>query len=355
MAKEQAYTASDIKILEGLEAVRKRPGMYISTTSIEGVHHLIYEVVDNAVDEAMGGYCTTITVTIHPEGHIEVTDNGRGIPVKEHPVAKKSALEVVMTQLHAGGKFNDNVFSFSGGLHGVGCAVVNALSEWCKVEVHRHGHVYYQSYHIGIPDEPVKKIGDSNSVGTKVSFRPDANIFEDLNYQYEVLRNRFRELAFLNKGLTIQVSDERQAVAKKETFCFSGGLVSYVDFLTKGRAVMGDKVIHFVKEQKDSSDKTIAMVECAMQWTDSYQENIFSYVNNIRTQEGGTHVTGLKSSLTRVVQSFGEASGMFKSLKVSLVGDDIREGLYCVLCVKVKDPEFQGQTKTKLGNTEVRP
>lgn len=353
--EKRAYTASDIKILEGLEAVRKRPGMYIGTTSIDGVHHLIYEIVDNAIDESMGGHCDLIEIIIHPNGEVSVKDNGRGIPVKEHPTAKKSALEVVMTQLHAGGKFSDEVFSFSGGLHGVGCAVVNALSEWCKVEVYRHDNLYSQSYKQGVPIHDVVMMGSSSQRGTKVSFRPDPSIFDDMNYQFETLKNRFRELSFLNKGLTIKLRDSRLAVPKEETFCFEGGLVSYLGFLTKGKTHLADEVVHFESVQTNDSGKVMGAIECAIQWTDSYQEHIYSYVNNIRTMEGGTHVTGLKSSLTRVLQNFGESSGAFKNLKVTPSGDDIREGLFCILCLKVKDPEFQGQTKTKLGNSEVRP
>ena len=302
-----------------------------------------------------GGHCDLIEIIIHPNGEVSVKDNGRGIPVKEHPTAKKSALEVVMTQLHAGGKFNDEVFSFSGGLHGVGCAVVNALSEWCKVEVYRHGNLYSQSYKQGAPIHDVVIMGSSSQRGTKVSFRPDPSIFDDMNYQFETLKNRFRELSFLNKGLTIKLRDSRLAVPKEETFCFEGGLVSYLGFLTKGKTHLADEVVYFESVQTHKSGKVMGAIECALQWTDSYQEHIYSYVNNIRTMEGGTHVTGLKSSLTRVLQNFGESSGAFKNLKVTPSGDDIREGLFCVLCLKVKDPEFQGQTKTKLGNSEVRP
>ena len=352
-----AYTASDIKILEGLEAVRKRPGMYIGTTSLDGVHHLIYEIVDNSVDEAMGGWCDTITVTIYPTGEVSVLDNGRGIPVKEHPVAKKSALEVVMTQLHAGGKFDDKSFSFSGGLHGVGSAVVNALSEWCHVEVYRHGEIYLQKYNQGVPEHQVQITGVTNAqnTGTKVTFKPDHEIFEDVDYKFETLKIRFRELAFLNKGLTIRFEDQRHASPKQEVYFFDGGIVSYVEFLTKGKAALSEDIVYFNTQQTDSNDKMIGGIECAMLWTESYQEHIFSYVNNIRTVEGGTHVVGLKSSITRVLQSFGESSGAFKNFKGALQGDDIREGLFCVLSIKVKDPEFQGQTKTKLGNSEVRP
>ena len=349
------YSASDIRILEGLEAVRKRPGMYIGSTSIDGVHHLVYEIVDNSVDEAMGGWCDVIHIVLQADGSVLVRDNGRGIPVSLHPEAGVSALQVVMTTLHAGGKFNDKVFSFSGGLHGVGSAVVNALSQWCHVEVRRHGKVHRQSYVRGEPEGDVEVIGESDNTGTQVVFRPDPEVFEDMDYQYDVLRARFRELAFLNKGLTIHVSDERLAAAHKDTFNFSGGLTSYVEFLSQGRSVFCDKVISFFAEDVNSEGVVTSQLECALQWTDSYQEHLYSYVNNIRTREGGSHVTGLKSSLTRILQGHAEKSGVLKNLKTTLVGDDIREGLVCVLCVRIKDPEFQGQTKTKLGNSEVRP
>lgn len=355
------YSAADIRVLEGLEAVRKRPGMYIGSTSIDGVHHLVYEIVDNSVDEAMGGWCDAIEVRLLADGSVSVKDNGRGIPVGLHPELGVSALQVVMTQLHAGGKFNDKVFSFSGGLHGVGSAVVNALSQWCRVEVRRHGKVHAQSYRRGEPDDAVCVIGDVDVVGGKedtgtlVVFRPDPEIFDDMDYRYEVLRSRFRELAFLNKGLSIHVSDERLAAIKKESFVFSGGLKSYVEFLSQGRTVFCEEVISFVAEDKDAEGVVLSQLECALQWTDSYQEHLYSYVNNIHTREGGSHVTGLKSSLTRILQAHAEKSGVLKTLKSNLTGDDVREGLVCVLCVRIKDPEFQGQTKTKLGNSEVRP
>lgn len=370
-AADRSYSASDIRILEGLEAVRKRPGMYIGSTTIEGVHHLIYEIVDNSVDEAMGGWCDEITVALHADGSVSVRDNGRGIPVDIHEGARVSALEVVMTTLHAGGKFTDEVFSFSGGLHGVGSAVVNALSQWCRVEVRRDGKVYSQSYQAGEPDHTVKVIGDvedilsqsavhsqervKNTTGTFVAFRPDPQIFEDMDYQYDVLKNRFRELAFLNRGLTVHFSDERLATDRRESFCFGGGIALYVDLLAQGRTAYCDEVISFAAEDRRDDGSVEAQLDCAMQWTDSYQEHLYSYVNNIRTKEGGTHVTALKSALTRVLQGHAERSGVLKKIKTTLSGDDIREGLVCVLCVRIKDPEFQGQTKTKLGNSEVRP
>ena len=356
------YSASDIKILEGLEAVRKRPGMYIGSTSIDGVHHLIYEIVDNSIDEAMCGFCNHITISLSSSGYVSVEDNGRGIPVKEHPKAKKSALEVVMTTLHAGGKFSDSVFSFSGGLHGVGSAVVNALSESMTVEVKRYGNVYYQEYKKGVPVTEVKIIAKvekkdkdgAYETGTKVVFRPDAKIFSDMDFQFGVLKNRFRELAFLNKSLKIEFQDGRYAVTKTEVFCFDGGISSYVQFLSEGKTLVNQSVINCSGTHKDSQDNVLSEIDCSFQWTESYSEHIFSYVNNIPTKEGGTHVTGLKSSLTRIFQGFFESHGLSKSLKTQLSGEDVREGLVCVLLVKIKDPEFQGQTKTKLGNPEVR-
>ncbi|MCY4444381.1 MAG: DNA topoisomerase (ATP-hydrolyzing) subunit B [Proteobacteria bacterium] len=350
-----SYTASDIQVLEGLEAVRKRPGMYIGTTSVAGVHHLIYEIVDNSIDEAMGGWCDRIEIRLCPDGSVSVKDNGRGIPVKDHPTLKRPALEIAMTTLHAGGKFNDKVFSFSGGLHGVGCAVVNALSEWCRTEVRRHGDIYEQKYQRGDILGDVKKIGKSAATGTTITFKPDPTIFEDMDYLFDVLKVRFRELAFLNKGLTIQFVDERFTAVQEETYGFEGGLISYVEFLSQGRQVFGEEVIYLSSEDKDGEGKVKGYLECAMQWTDSYQEHVFSYVNNIRTMDGGSHVTGLKSSLTRILQNYADRLGTLKNLKSTLQGDDVREGLVCVLLIKIKDPEFQGQTKTKLGNADVRP
>lgn len=352
---EQNYGASDIRILEGLEAVRKRPGMYIGSTSIDGVHHLVYEVVDNSVDEAMGGWCDCIEVRLHTDGSVSVRDNGRGIPVKEHPTAKKSALEVVMTTLHAGGKFSDKVFAFSGGLHGVGASVVNALSTWCRVEVVRDGSVHVQEYERGAPKSELRVIGKGDGSGTLVRFKPDTDIFQDVQIDYDVLKSRFRELAFLNKGLSFVFHDERVASGRSETLFFDGGLASYVTFLSHGKnSFLGD-VLTFEAERYDDAQVLQGKLECAMQWTDSYQEHLYGYVNNIRTTEGGSHITGLKSSLTRVLQGFADRSGVLKKMKSSLVGDDIREGLVCVLHIQMKNPEFQGQTKTKLGNPEVRP
>jgi DNA gyrase subunit B len=346
------YSAENIQVLEGLEAVRKRPGMYIGSTSVDGLHHLVYEVVDNSVDEAMGGHCSKIEVNIHLDGSLSVKDNGRGIPVEVHKKENKSALEIVMTVLHAGGKFDDKAFAFSGGLHGVGASVVNALSEHCKVEVRSGGKVHMQSYRRGVPDGPVSVIGTTDTRGTTTRFKPDSDIFPDTNFNFETLSKRFRELAFLNQGLEICLTDER--ADQSTSFHFEGGITSFCEYLVKGKTALHAKPMTIKGVQKDG-EKTVFLMDCSLQWTDSYSESFFSYVNNISTHEGGTHVTGLRASLTRVINTFAEKSGALKQFKEGITGDDIREGLCGVIAVRVKNPEFQGQTKTKLGNTEVRP
>lgn len=346
------YSADNIQVLEGLEAVRKRPGMYIGSTSIDGLHHLVYEIVDNSVDEAMGGHCSKIEITIHLDGSVSVKDNGRGIPVEIHKKDGKSALEIVMTVLHAGGKFDDKAFAFSGGLHGVGASVVNALSETTRVEVRSGGKVHMQSYKRGIPDGPISVIGTTDTRGTMTRFKPDAEIFPDTNFNFETLAKRFRELAFLNQGLEIALSDERSD--QSVSFLFEGGITSFCEFLVKGKTPLHQKPMTIRGVTKDG-DKTTFVLDCSLQWTDSYSESFFSYVNNISTHEGGTHVTGLRAALTRVINNFAEKSGALKQFKEGITGDDIREGLCGVIAVRVKNPEFQGQTKTKLGNTEVRP
>ena len=348
----KGYSADNIQVLEGLEAVRKRPGMYIGSTSVDGLHHLVYEVVDNSVDEAMGGHCDKIDVTIHLDGSLSVKDNGRGIPVELHKKEGKSALEIVMTVLHAGGKFDDKAFAFSGGLHGVGASVVNALSEWCRVEVRSHGKVHAQSYKRGVPDGAVDVIGTTDTHGTLTKFKPDPEIFPDTNFHFDTLAKRFRELAFLNQGLEIVLIDERndQNISLK----FDGGLTSFCEFLVKGKTVLHSKPMTIKGVQKEG-DKSIFILDCSLQWTDAYSESFFSYVNNINTVEGGTHVTGLRAALTRVINNFAEKSGALKAFKEGITGDDIREGLCGVIAIRVKNPEFQGQTKTKLGNAEVRP
>ena len=347
------YSAKNIKVLEGLEAVRKRPGMYVGSTSADGLHHLIYEIVDNSIDEALAGYCDLITVALHADGFVSICDNGRGIPVGEHQAQKKSALEVVMTTLHAGGKFDDKAFSFSGGLHGVGASVVNALSQECVVEVFQDGDIYRQSYRRGDPLTPVDKVGTTLKRGTLTRFKPDRTIFvEDAVFSFEVLSRRFRELAFLSKGLCIKLVDEGQE--QEAEFCYQGGLASFCQFLSKGRVSLHATPVHIVKEELTASKELKAVVECALNWTDGYKENIFSYVNNISTGEGGTHLTGFKGAVTRVINNFSENSQLLKGFNDQVTGDDVREGLTAVVSVRIKDPEFQGQTKTKLGNPEVR-
>ncbi len=348
------YSAEHIQVLEGLEAVRKRPGMYIGSTSVDGLHHLVYEVVDNSIDEAMAGYADEINITLNLDGSVTVKDNGRGIPVAVHPIEKKSALEVVMTVLHAGGKFDDKAFAFSGGLHGVGASVVNALSEWCWVEVRKEGKVYRQSYIRGVPDAPIEVIGNTDSVGTTTCFKPDHQIFSETNFSYEILLKRFRELAFLNKGVKINVSDDIND--QSQALFYEGGLVSFCEFLVKGRSVLHEKPILITSQKRNAEGKLESELEIVLQWTDGYNENILSYVNNIHTGEGGSHLTGLKAAVTRVLNQFLETSGILKAFKdETITGDDIREGLTGIVSVRIKNPEFQGQTKNKLGSAEVRP
>jgi DNA gyrase subunit B len=350
---ESNYSADNIQVLEGLDAVRKRPGMYIGSTSIDGLHHLVYEIVDNSVDEALAGHCSKITVTLHVDGTCSVIDDGRGIPVSIHPKENKSALEVVMTVLHAGGKFDDQAFAFSGGLHGVGASVVNALSEWCVVEVKQQQKLYRQSYKRGVPDGPVEVVGTAEGSGTTTRFKPDSTIFSTTKFEFDVLSRRLRELAFLNRGVHIELTDEVQD--RKVDFCFEGGLVSFCEFLSKGKSSLHEKPIHIQANQRDENGKLMSELECVLIWTDSYNESMFSYVNNIYTVEGGTHLTGLRTAITRVVNSLAEESGLLKNFKEGITGDDIREGLVGIISVRIKNPEFQGQTKTKLGNAEVRP
>ena len=320
------YSAENIKVLEGLEAVRKRPGMYIGSTSADGLHHLIYEIVDNSVDEAMAGFCDRIIVKLHADGSVSILDNGRGIPVGEHRTEKKSALEVVMTTLHAGGKFDDKAFSFSGGLHGVGASVVNALSSECLVEVYQNGHTHRQSYRCGDPLEAVKVVGETEQRGTFTKFKPDRTIFaEDALISFETLSRRFRELAFLNKGLHIELVDEGQE--QQTEFHYEGGLVSFCEFLSKGRVSLHSKPLYIARQETNGGSDLKAVVECALNWTDGYKENIFSYVNNIATGEGGTHLTGFKGAVTRIVNTLAENSPQLKGFNDQITGDDIREGL----------------------------
>ncbi len=347
-AKEQTeYGADSIQVLEGLEAVRKRPGMYIGDTGFRGFHHLVYEIVDNAVDEALAGFCKHINITINADESITVEDDGRGIPVDTHKTGK-STLEVVYTVLHAGGKFDGGSYKVSGGLHGVGASVVNALSTRLRVEVHRQGGVFEQIYHKGAPEAPAKRIGDSNKTGTKVNFKPDREIFKDetITFDFNYLTNRLRELAFLNAGLYIGITDER--TGKKNEFQFSNGLAEFVSFMNQSKKSLHNDVIYF-KGEKDNVE-----TEIALQWNDSYSESIFTYCNNINTHEGGTHLIGFRGALTRTTNAYAQDKNLLKDLKISLEGEDIREGLAAVISVKVREPQFEGQTKTKLGNTEVK-
>jgi DNA gyrase subunit B len=341
------YTADKITVLEGLEAVRKRPAMYIGSTSGAGLHHLVYEVVDNSIDEAMAGYCDNINVIIHVDNSISVIDNGRGIPVEIHKQMKKSALEVVLTVLHAGGKFDHNSYKVSGGLHGVGVSCVNALSEWLEVEVRRDGKVYTQSYARGVAQAPVKQIGTAKKTGTKIVFKPDAKIFDTLVYSYEILATRLRELAFLNKGITITIIDERADEPKEEVFRFEGGISEFVKHMNKNKEVINKKPV-YIEGEKDGT-----IIEVALQYNDGYSENIFSFVNNIRTIEGGTHLSGFKTALTRAASTHARKNNLIKKDNFTIQGDDVREGLYAVVSVKVQDPQFEGQTKAKLGNSDV--
>jgi DNA gyrase subunit B len=342
------YGADKITVLEGLEAVRKRPAMYIGNTAEAGLHHLVYEVVDNSIDEALAGFCTDVGVIIHADNSITVTDNGRGIPVEKHKSQKKSALEVVMTVLHAGGKFDNNSYKVSGGLHGVGVSCVNALSEWLEVEVRRGGKVYTQSYKRGIPVAKVECIGVTKKVGTKTIFKPDGKIFTVLEYSFDTLAHRLRELAFLNKGIKIKLTDERGSEEKEVSFFYEGGVVAFVKHLNANRNVIHHFPIYFLKEKEGFA------VEVAMQFHDGYTENIYSYANNINTVEGGMHLIGFKSALTRCANSYAKSRNLIKADKVSIQGEDIREGLTAIISIKISEPQFEGQTKTKLGNSEVK-
>ncbi len=349
LSEASDYSADKIKILEGLEAVRKRPGMYIGDTGVRGLHHCVYEIVDNSIDEALAGYAKNIKVSIHVDNSITVDDDGRGIPVGIHKGAGISAVEVVMTKLHAGGKFNEEggAYKVSGGLHGVGAAVVNALSESLIVEVRQGGKVYRQSYKRGTPLGPLKEVGVTEKRGTQTTFKPDPEIFELVEYHADTLATRLRELAFLNSGIKILLIDERIEPQKEFDFHYTGGLVQFVEYINKSKQKLHEQVI-FLTQTKD-----FLSVDIALQWNDSYAETVSSYVNNINTVEGGTHVSGFRNALTRVVNKYAQDSGLSKNFKESLTGDDIREGLACVISAKVPEPQFEGQTKTKLGNSEV--
>ena len=340
------YDENQIQVLEGLEAVRKRPGMYIGSTSLRGLHHLVYEIVDNSIDEALAGYCKNIKIYIHKDNSITVKDDGRGMPVGIHPKMKKSTVEVIMTVLHAGGKFGGGGYKVSGGLHGVGASVVNALSEECDVTVTRDGEVWRQTYSRGNVTSELVKIGTNNESGTTVHFKPDAIIFEDTVYDFDTLSQRLRELAFLNKGINITLVDERNDVS--ESYHYEGGIKSFVSYLNRNKESLHEEPV-YVEGIKDGIS-----VEVALQYHDGYNENIFTFANNIDTVEGGTHLVGFKTALTRVINDYAKKFGHLKESDKNLSGDDIREGLTAVVSVKISEPQFEGQTKTKLGNTEVR-
>ncbi len=350
MAKKKndinAYNAEHIQVLEGLEAVRRRPSMYIGSTSSRGLHHLVFEVVDNSIDEVLAGYCKQIKVVVNQDNSVTVTDDGRGIPVEEHPQEKRPAVEVVLTTLHSGGKFGNDSYKVAGGLHGVGVSVVNALSMWLEVEVYRDGKIYNQRYEKGKIKTPIKATGSVSKTGTKITFLPDTEIFESINIDNEIVIQRLRELAFLNKGTRITFKDMRSGRAEK--FKYDGGLKEYVDFLNQGKETVPNKPLYFQKSANGFE------VELALQYHAGYAEVLYSYANNIHTHEGGTHEYGFKVSLTRLINDFARKMGMLKDSQVNLSGEDIREGLTAVLSVKLLDPQFEGQTKTKLGNSEVR-
>lgn len=340
------YTAEDIQVLTGLDPVRKRPGMYIGSTGPKGLHHLVYEVVDNAIDEALAGICDTINVTIFEDNSVEIIDNGSGIPVEKHPQTGKSTVETVLTILHAGGKFDNSAYKVSGGLHGVGVSVVNALSEWLIAKVRRDGNEYMQKFERGHPVTELEEIGKSKLNGTIIHFKPDAKIFDTIEFNFETLEYRFREMAFLNKGVTISLEDKR--TQKKKKFYYEGGIKSFVEYINKNKTPIQKEVVYFEAERDGTT------VEFALQYTDGYSENIFTFANNINTQEGGTHLSGLRTAMTRVINDYGRKYGYIKEKDDNLTGDDVREGATGILSVKLQEPQFEGQTKSKLGNSETR-
>ena len=344
--RKAGYDATSITVLKGLDAVRKRPAMYIGSTGSRGLHHLVYEVVDNSIDEALGGYCNKIVVTLHSDGSASVVDDGRGIPVDEHPAQKRPAVEVVMTMLHAGGKFDHKAYRVSGGLHGVGVSVVNALSEWLEVAIHQDGKIYKQEYDRGKTRSDLRVEGKTKVTGTQIRFKPDPEIFDTVEFSFDNLSQRLRELAFLNKGVQIEIHDEK--TGKSHVFKYDGGIISFVKFLNENKNTLHRKPIYFERQRDD------LRVEVALQYNDGYVENIFSFVNSISTHEGGTHLIGFKAGLTKTLNSYGQKNNLFRNHKSGLSGDDVREGLTAVLSVMMSNPQFEGQTKTKLGNSEVR-
>lgn len=344
---KHSYNAGDIQVLEGLDPVRKRPGMYIGSTDTRGLHHLVTEVVDNSIDEALAGYCTRIVVEIMKDGAVRVTDNGRGIPVGIIEKEGKSAVEVVLTKLHAGGKFGSGGYKISGGLHGVGVSCVNALSEWMVAEVRQGGKLYRIRFNRGVAERPLAVVGDAEDSGTTITFYPDAEIFETLDFNYDTMKTRLRELAYLNKGLIIEIADERVEPERREVFCYEGGIVSFVESMNKTKETIFPEVIYFDEKFVDSE------VEVAMQYNDSYSESIMAFANNINTEEGGTHLDGFKAALTKVINEYGSKAGILKGSE-RLSGEDVREGLTAVISVKLAEPQFEGQTKTKLGNSSMR-
>ena len=345
---DTAYDENQIQVLEGLEAVRKRPGMYIGSTSIRGLHHLVYEIVDNSIDEALAGYCHNINVTINPDDSVTVVDDGRGIPVGIHPKMGISTVQVVLTILHAGGKFGGGGYKVSGGLHGVGSSVVNALSEWLTVEVKNGEHIYRQHYSRGVPQDELTVVGDTNETGTTITFKPDSLIFDETHFEYETLLTRLREQAFLNKGIKITFDDDRGEEKVSNVLHYEGGIKSFVEYINQGKTPIHPDVIYMI------SEKEHMMIEVALQYTDSYSENIISFANNINTTEGGMHETGFKASLTRILNDYAKKRNMLKDSDKSLSGEDVREGMTAVISVKLQEAQFEGQTKTKLGNSEAR-
>ena len=356
MSNHTDYDASQIQVLEGLEAVKRRPGMYIGSTDFHGLHHLVKELVDNAIDEAMGGYCNHIEVTVHGDNSVTVTDNGRGIPVDMHEKMHKSALEVALTVLHAGGKFGGSGYKVSGGLHGVGLSVVNALSTWLIAEVKRDGKLYYQEYSYGEPKAPVKAIKDipEDESGTSITFLANDKIFDEVNYNFDILADRMRELAFLNAGVRITVSDERAESPDVRSFCYEGGIVNFVKHLNRKKTVLHEEPVYITASRNEPEKQEVATVEVALQYNDDYNENVFTFANNINTGEGGSHLVGFRSALTRVLNDYARKYKILKDNDDALKGEDIREGLSAIVSVKLVEPQFEGQTKTKLGNAYIR-